>query len=314
MENSKSVNKIIFYAYEKCINTLKRIGIERITQKLYVETETVEKWIKNENRPSDYNILALCNKFSITLDDLGAVEVNNEKDNTHNLIFSKRLIMIMDEKQIKASQLALRLNVVRSAVANWRNKNIIPKNDVLVELASELGVTVSYLLGYTDIRNGNNESITEALGMDDKSIATYKKIKNSHFYGSENDKRIKNNFGFTYIDISNYIASNSNLVYAFFNEANRVLEYNSDFNYYEKFNNLLNRYEIDADIEANVESGTYGEMQLNNPYQVDITDISKQVLHRIIDDMFDKFIADKIKQNNLHLPTLDELSKMLNNK
>ena len=307
MKNTKLSYKYVITNRKKFKEMLLKQGTyEQIAENLNFSDSYILKILSGEVNVSSKVINQIVEKYKLSYQDIGAEKVS--------IVFCKRINLLKEEKNEEISTISSEISRPKSTVYGWFNGDSFPNMGDIKELADHFKVSISYLLGETDVRYADNEAINEELGIDDKSIATYKEIKNSHFYGSENDKQIKKNFGFTYIDISNYIASNRDFVYAFFNEANRVLEYNSDFNYYEKFNDLLNRYEIDADIEANVESGTYGEMQLNTPYKVDVTDVAKQVLHRIIDDMFDKFIADKIKQNNLHLPTLEELSKMLNNK
>ena len=67
-----------------------------------------------------------------------------------NLIFSKRIKELRENKGLSMDQLASELGVTKSRVNMWENNGTIPRGEVLIQLARFFHVTTDYLLGNDD--------------------------------------------------------------------------------------------------------------------------------------------------------------------
>ena len=66
-------------------------------------------------------------------------------------MFSERLKELRKEKRITQEQLAAIIGVERSSIGKYEGKShIIPSDDVKYRIAEYFGVTVDYLMGYSD--------------------------------------------------------------------------------------------------------------------------------------------------------------------
>lgn len=61
-------------------------------------------------------------------------------------LFSKRLIFLMEEKNINQVELSLAIGLSRSTVNKWVTKKAIPRMGIIEKLASFFGVPRSYFL------------------------------------------------------------------------------------------------------------------------------------------------------------------------
>ena len=65
----------------------------------------------------------------------------------------EKLRQVMTEKGITAADIERRTGISRGTIHHYLHGDYSPKNDKLEKLASALGVSVSYLAGYTDDPN-----------------------------------------------------------------------------------------------------------------------------------------------------------------
>ena len=65
-------------------------------------------------------------------------------------IFSKRLKMLREDKQLSALALSKILKVSHSTFLRWENNTILPGIEHLYNIAVYLGVSADYLLGLED--------------------------------------------------------------------------------------------------------------------------------------------------------------------
>lgn len=79
----------------------------------------------------------------------GGVRVEQERKKLAR-VFASRLAELMEQRGIKAIDLAARLKVHQSRVSRWLSGEQFPKIETLPSLAEILGVTVDYLLGASD--------------------------------------------------------------------------------------------------------------------------------------------------------------------
>ena len=66
---------------------------------------------------------------------------------------AEKLSRVMSEKGISAADIERRTGISRGTVHHYLHGDYSPKNDKLEKLAAALGVSVSYLAGYTDDPN-----------------------------------------------------------------------------------------------------------------------------------------------------------------
>lgn len=80
--------------------------------------------------------------------------MRKEQENIKEMyyVFASRLKQLRAEKRLSQRELAERLQVTRTSVANWENMIRFPREGVLLELARMFGVSSDYLCGKTDIR------------------------------------------------------------------------------------------------------------------------------------------------------------------
>lgn len=75
-------------------------------------------------------------------------------------MFSQRLKQLRKERGITQEQLAAIIGVERSSIGKYEGKShIIPSDDVKYKIAEFFGVSVDYLLGYTDVSAPINASL-----------------------------------------------------------------------------------------------------------------------------------------------------------
>ena len=102
----------------------------------------------------------------------------------------------MKEKNITTiAELAKKTKLSKDTLQGYLNtrNSSLPDLDKIIVLARFFKVSVSYLIGETDIRNADNIFICEKLGINDKTIENLEKIKkinqkyNNDYFGLIND-------------------------------------------------------------------------------------------------------------------------------
>ena len=91
-----------------------------------------------------------------------------------------RLKELMKEKNITTiAELAKKTKLSKDTLQGYLNtrNSSLPDLDKIIVLARFFKVSVSYLIGETDIRNADNIFICEKLGINDKTIENLEKIK-----------------------------------------------------------------------------------------------------------------------------------------
>ena len=68
-------------------------------------------------------------------------------------VFAERLRLLRKERNLTQEQLALEIGVERSSIGKYEGKSrVIPSEDVKCKIAEFFGVSIDYLLGYSDNR------------------------------------------------------------------------------------------------------------------------------------------------------------------
>jgi len=78
-------------------------------------------------------------------------------------LFIKRLQELLDDKDITQRELAQRIGVTEVTISRYLNGERKPRIEIISKIAEVLGVSIDYLLGYSDIRNpyGSIETIDQ---------------------------------------------------------------------------------------------------------------------------------------------------------
>ncbi|MDN5277313.1 MAG: hypothetical protein PWR01_1278 [Clostridiales bacterium] len=71
-------------------------------------------------------------------------------------IFIKRLQELLDEKDMTQRELAERIGVTEVTISRYINGERKPRIDIIGKIAEVFGVSIDYLLGYSNIRNPYN--------------------------------------------------------------------------------------------------------------------------------------------------------------
>lgn len=89
------------------------------------------------------------------------------------------------DKQITQKDMAKEYYVAESEISRVERGAKDPQISVLYAYAEKFGVTIEYLLGYSEAKSYENATIGHELGLSDEAIETLKFIKNySHVYSN----------------------------------------------------------------------------------------------------------------------------------
>lgn len=90
-------------------------------------------------------------------------------------VFSDRLRLSRERLNYSQKEFAQKINIATNTYNGYETGNRMPNLDIVTMLADELGVSVDYLLGRTDIKNYEENTIaahtdnrTQQLSEDDK--------------------------------------------------------------------------------------------------------------------------------------------------
>lgn len=99
-------------------------------------------------------------------------------------IWTQRLRAILEERNMKQSELAEMSGVSASSISDWIGGNVKrePKVKSLKDIADALGVSMDYLMGADECTSAKNEEIHKKTGLSDKAIKNlvrlHRKTKN----------------------------------------------------------------------------------------------------------------------------------------
>lgn len=126
-------------------------------------------------------------------------------------ILNKLIDENLTEKKHTDSYIAKKTGINRKSIANYRNGNLLPNTKNLLKLSNFFHVSISYLLGITEVRNSDNEHIGDELGINDASIQNLCKIK-----------KINSKYDNKYPDLLNEVFINPKLYESYI----QILDYN----------------------------------------------------------------------------------------
>lgn len=95
------------------------------------------------------------------------------------LIFSERLKKLRTNNGETQQDIANILNVQRTTIGEYERNKICPPIDKAKKLAEHFGVSVEYLMGYTDINNGKNQDPKPAIDISDAILEILNKLQDN---------------------------------------------------------------------------------------------------------------------------------------
>lgn len=93
--------------------------------------------------------------------------------------FHERLAGLRKGTGLNQKQFAEKLNMLSSKYNKWENGTNKPDFDSICLLARTFHVSTDYLLGYSECKTPENESIAKETGLSERAIETLKKIKDA---------------------------------------------------------------------------------------------------------------------------------------
>ena len=95
-----------------------------------------------------------------------------------NELFINRIKLLRSEKGITQRDLAEALDITAGTIGMYESGKRLPSLEVLVNMANFFKVTIDYLIGNSDSRSGQNETLITELGLSDESIDKLISFKN----------------------------------------------------------------------------------------------------------------------------------------
>lgn len=131
--------------------------------------------------------------------------------------FSKILNELMDEKDLTDTTVAKKASIDRGRLGDYKKGTARPSLETCIKLANYFDVSISYLLGETEVRKADNITIGERLGIDDQAIQNIESIK-----------RFNQTFANRYNDIFSDIFTNVDLYKNVINGIDEMSQYKLD--------------------------------------------------------------------------------------
>lgn len=103
------------------------------------------------------------------------------------MIFSERLKLLREERELTQSDLAKKLNISRQSVSNYEKGTRFPNDSqLIIKIAQFFHVSIDYLMGASNIRlsfaNKNVEKITKVKEENSTYFSTRIDALEKHFY------------------------------------------------------------------------------------------------------------------------------------
>lgn len=272
---------------EKFKSTVKSLGTPtEVSERIGTVPSTISKWIgdRNINVRSEY-LLKLMEKYNLSKEQLGVEETGNDEKNT----FGTRLKELREKNKMKQNDLARKLNLasnswckdVNSTISKWEHGENMPRVEILKKLAYIFDVSVSYLLGLTNIIDANNEEIANILQCEENLINLIRydnasaEVEFLDYVGTLEE------FGESYFDLKNVIYGNQYLLKVLKAESDRVINYYSDKISYNRFEGAINETEILCQITE-------------QPQRFSIEQIAHDNISKTLNALFDEYVDHKL--------------------
>lgn len=251
-----------------------------IAKKLKVVPSTVSNWISGNRIPTSNNILKLLEAYkdNITAEQLG-VEIY---DTENNVSFTSRLKELLHEKNLNQKDFSEGIGYSEGSISKWI-KGTMPPLKTVIDIADYFDVSVLYMLCQTNIRNANNEDISEILQCTEYFLDFIKDdTRNSRriFMGMQ---MTAEELGEDYFDLKDTVYSDVLLLSTLKAECDRIISYYTGKTYYNRFEETINQTDI---ISQSSEQ----------PVRFEIEQLSHSNISTAISRAFDKYINIKLAE------------------
>ena len=187
------------------------------------------------------------------------------------------------------------------AVSKWCSGENFPEISNLTMISVLLGVSTDYLLGITDTKELDIDFLKKKTGLSEEMIKSMSYYNNEKNKNNKEVEEIKNDLGFSYADVADYIIQDKQLIDVFYMETFKTLQFYCDPICQEKYDEIINR-KNDLVVDKSVCTGkadlNFGKNDiLLQDYEITIETIAKALLHKKIDILFDDFVDNIIFKN-----------------
>lgn len=270
MKQVKIVNREIFN--EKIM----QLGsVTEVANKIGTVPSTVSKWLNNKSIyiKSEY-LEKILEEYNLKPDDIGATEI----DTDNNPTISARIKELREENNITQSEFAKEMGVSTSIVSKWENGISTPTTLNLEGISYYFGVSISYLLCVTNLRDPDNEEIANILNCEEYLLDFIKDDNENatrNFLGNEYTAK---EIGEKFFDLKDIVYSDVALLSTLKDECDRIICYYTSNDYYCKYEAVMN--------ETDILSQTIGHMQRFNIEKVvgaNISEALKEAFMKYVD-------------------------------
>lgn len=268
-----------------------------LSLKLGNEPETIKKYYLSGHfsRKCIRNIINAYDKnnFNYTLEDIGVEIITNDDSKDIKNIIGKRLTECIKKRNYTQADFAKLTSFNESVVSKWCNGETLPQYDNLLKIALVLSINTDYLLGLSNSEKLDIEMMKLETGLSEEIIKIFQEYNKKNMKNNR-VRELKNVLDFSYEGIIEFISNNEQFIDIFYTEAYKVLEYYCNGNCYEEYDKIINR-KVDFVVDKSEFPNSFDlDVDVNEfigqPYEICIETISKAVLHKKIDMMFDDFI------------------------
>lgn len=119
------------------------------------------------------------------------------------MAFNDRLLELRKESGLNQKECAESLNAEKSKYNKWETGANRPDYETVCKIADHYNVTTDYLLGHSDARHVENQSVIEDLQLTDQSIQAIKDMKDRPIHSMAKQQKELPHDGRRIIDILN---------------------------------------------------------------------------------------------------------------
>ena len=266
---------------EKIPSTLINLDSNKdIAKKLKVNPSCVSNWISGKRIPTPDNILRILEvyKDKITPEQLGVKIYNTE----NNISFTSRLQELLHEYNLSHKNFSDDIGCSEGSISKWI-KGTIPPLKTVFDIADYFDVSALYVLGQTNIRNANNEDISQILQCSEHLLEFIRDdTPNSErtFMGM---KMTAEELEEKYFDLKEVVLGDVLLLPTLKAECDRIISYYTGNTYYNKFEETINQTDI---ISQSTEQ----------PVRFEIEQLAHSNISTAISIAFDKYINIKLTE------------------
>lgn len=266
---------------EKIPNAIIGLGSNiDIAKTLKVDPSTVSNWISGNRIPTPDNIMRILEAYKdkITPEQLG-VEIY---DTENNVSFTSRLQELLYEYKLNQKNFSEGSGYSEGSISKWI-KGTMPPLKTVIDIANYFDVSVLYMLGQTNIRNANNEDISQILQCSEYLLEFIKDDTPNSIRTFMGMRMTAEELEEKYFDLKEVLFGDVLLLPTLKAECDRIISYYTGNTYYNKFEETINQTDI---ISQSAEQ----------PVRFEIEQLAHSNISTAISIAFDKYINKKLTE------------------